>query len=283
MATALFPAPKAASPLWSVHCEWTDLTVPCFENFSASRMLRLNDGWTRRWTMKWKTDGGWVTCPVSGAREVPMAACRPVRRFSWRTGQRNRPGLQYMDSTGRHHGFESIEEQTLLLALDFAGAVREVLAQPFRLRFTTLDGWAQHIPDFLASTSSGTWLIDVRPAALIEAEDRMRFSAAAEAALACGWSYIVVGGWKLGVATILDALCAGRGTMTDPLGLRELLLEEVAQGPVSFARLADATPVPAMARAMIVHLLWRRQFGIDLAGPLLDRTPVRARTQTATG
>lgn len=30
-----------------------------------------------------------------------------------------------MVSTGRHHGFESLEESKLLLALDFAGRVSE--------------------------------------------------------------------------------------------------------------------------------------------------------------
>jgi len=42
----------------------------------------------------------------------------PVHRFSWRTGQRHRPGLQYLASTGRHHGFESLAEQKALLALN---------------------------------------------------------------------------------------------------------------------------------------------------------------------
>jgi hypothetical protein len=35
-----------------------------------------------------------------------------------------------MVSTGRLHGFESLEERPLLLALDFAGEVEEVLSQP---------------------------------------------------------------------------------------------------------------------------------------------------------
>jgi hypothetical protein len=32
-------------------------------------------------------------------------------------------------STGRHHGFESLEEARLLLALDFAGDLVDVLTQ----------------------------------------------------------------------------------------------------------------------------------------------------------
>jgi hypothetical protein len=80
-------------------------------------------------------------------------------------------GLPGMVSTGRHHGFESHAEQQVLLALDFAGDLIEVLSQPFRLAFATLDGPAERIPDFFAVTRSGSWLIDVRPAARIKPED----------------------------------------------------------------------------------------------------------------
>ena len=60
---------------------------------------------------------------------MPLALAQPVRRFTWSTRQRHRPGLQFMVSTGRHHGFESLAEQRLLLALDFAGEVVQVPTQ----------------------------------------------------------------------------------------------------------------------------------------------------------
>jgi hypothetical protein len=100
-----------------------------------------------------------------------------------------------MVSTGRHHGFESHAEQQLLLVLDFAGELIEVLSQPFRLTFISADGPGDHIPDFLAVTRAGSWLIDVRPGERIKAEDRVRFAAASEIALSCGWRYVVVPGW----------------------------------------------------------------------------------------
>jgi hypothetical protein len=57
---------------------------------------------------------------------VPDGQVEPVRRFGWRTGQRHRPGLQFLVSTGRHHGFESLAEQRLLLALDFVPGLLDV-------------------------------------------------------------------------------------------------------------------------------------------------------------
>jgi hypothetical protein len=95
--------------------------------------------------------------------------------------------LQFLVSTGRHHGFESLEEQRLLPASDFVGNVVEVLPQPFRLCVSTAEGRGEHTPDFLAVfRGGGKWLFDVRPVRLAGEADAVRFAAADEAALACG-------------------------------------------------------------------------------------------------
>jgi hypothetical protein len=181
-----------------------------------------------------------------------------------------------MVSTGRHHGFESLEEARLLLALDFAGGVVEVLAQPFGLRFATTEGPAGHIPDFLAVTWDGTWLIDVRPSDRIGERDRVKFAAAADVSLECGWRYLLVPGWRPYVAMTLDTLSAQRRPLADPLGLREALLREAERGPRRFGDLAAKTVAPPVARAQLLHLLWHRRLSIDLARPLTDTALVRA-------
>ena len=53
-----------------------------------------------------------------------------------------------MVSTGRHHGFESLEEARVLTALDFAGDLVDVVSQPVRLAFGTLQGGRVHTPDY---------------------------------------------------------------------------------------------------------------------------------------
>ncbi|WP_227025403.1 hypothetical protein [Streptomyces tsukubensis] len=121
---------------------------------------------------------------------VPVLSSRPMRGFTWRAKQRHRPGLEVMASTGRGHGFESLEEVRLLVALDLVGA-SEVLSQPFRLDFTHKGGSSWHIPDYLAVISDGTWLLDVRPMGLIKDEDALKYAAAREVAAACGWRYRV--------------------------------------------------------------------------------------------
>jgi hypothetical protein len=201
-----------------------------------------------------------------------VAGCEPVRRFSWGRRQRHRPGLQFMVSTGRLHGFESLEERSLLLALDFTGEVEEVLSQPFRLKYETVGGDAgEHIPDFLAVFRDGSrWLLDVRPAVLVKDEDAVRFAAAAETALEAGWRYSVVAGWRPHVLAALDALSAQRRDLEDRLGLEGELLRAVAEGPALFGDLVGATRLPAVARAHALHLLWCRRLGTDLARPLGD-------------
>lgn len=258
----------------SSSCGVADLYVPASVHAEARAVLALESGWARRWTVSWRLAGGPVVCAVRDLASMQLVGAEPVRRFTWRADQRHRPGLQFLVSTGRHHGFESLAEQKLLLALDFAGGVVDVLSQPFRLRFAAADGWREHIPDFLVVDRGGRWLLDVRPAGRIRPEDLVRFAAAREAALAAGWRYGVVAGWRPHVLTTLDTLASQRRPLADPLGTQPELLEAAARGPLPFAELVATTSYPAVARAHALHLIWHRRLHIDLARPLGDRTPV---------
>ncbi|MCA2220177.1 TnsA-like heteromeric transposase endonuclease subunit [Nonomuraea aurantiaca] len=183
------------------------------------RPLAMGSQWPRRWSATWRTSAGELVCPARDLAAVPVLECVPVRRFSWRASQRHRPGLEFMVSTGRLHGFESLEEQRLLLALDFAGSVAEVLPQPFQLRFETGDGFREHVPDFLAVLRDGSgWLFDVRPAPLIRDRDEVAFAAAQEAAWAVGWRYSVVEGWRPHVMSHAGAAANGQGHRTGGSG-----------------------------------------------------------------
>jgi len=266
--------PLGSSRLWSHRCRWEDLAELDGHVDDGREGLVLTADWARRWTATRRYGGGEVTAAVRDLASMPTAGAEPVRGFSWHRGQRHRPGLQFLVSTGRYHGYESLQEARLLLALDFAADPTDVVSQPLRLRYSTGDGWREHTPDFLADIGSGRWLIDVRPAARVAAQDRVAFAATAEAALLHGWFYAVVTGWKPHVATTVDALSSQRRPLTDPLGMIGVLLADTATAVRPFAELAERTPVPAVARAFLLHLLWHRRVGIDLARPLSDRTLV---------
>lgn len=71
--------------------------------------LRLGDGWPRRWSSTWRVGVDEVCWPIRDMAHVPVLSSRPMRGFTWRAKQRHRPGLEGMASTGRQHGFESLE------------------------------------------------------------------------------------------------------------------------------------------------------------------------------
>ena len=72
----------------------------------------------------------------------------------------------------------------------------------------------------------------------------------------------------------LDALSAQRRDLDDRLGLQDCLLQAASAGPAAFGDLVAAAPVPAVARAHALHLLWRRRLGFDLSCPLGDSSLV---------
>ena len=240
---------------------------------SGRRGLVLDRDWPRRWTVTWRSGGAEVSCPVRELVQMPWLNGDPIRGFSWRRDQRHRPGLVFVASTGRHHGAESLEEGRVLLALDFAAGVIDVVSQPMRLRFDAAKRRA-HTPDFLVTARSGTWLIDVRPERLIREADLESFAAAAEVAAACGWGYLVAAGWREHAWAALDAFSSQRRRLADPLVLRPELLAGARSGAVTFGELAARTRCEPVARAQLLHLLWRRKLGADLTRPLGDHSRI---------
>ncbi|KUN81462.1 hypothetical protein AQJ64_23495 [Streptomyces griseoruber] len=256
-----------------------DLALLHSEFADYSQALELDEAWPVRWTTTWKFGQTSITSPVSDLDKVDLRRSVPVRRFTWRMDQFHRPGLEYLMATDRHHGFESHEEERLLLVADFAAGLVEALCQPFRLRFLSGGKTIRHIPDFLLVTESGLFLIDVRPADRIKPEDALKFAAAAETALVAGWQYGVVAGWREYVWTNVDALSAERRPLPDVLGIQDELRKVVAQGPLPFGELVEHCRIPAIGRAHAIHLLWHRHLGLDLSGPFGDASLVRLAPQ----
>ncbi|MCX5112845.1 TnsA-like heteromeric transposase endonuclease subunit [Streptomyces sp. NBC_00378] len=240
-----------------------------------TQALDLDEKWPVRWTTTWKFGQTPITRPVRDLDMMDLRRSVPVRRFTWRTDQFHRPGLEYLMATDRHHGFESHEEERLLLVADFAAGLVEALCQPFRLRFLSGGKSIQHTPDFLLVTESGLFLIDVRPADRIKPQDALKFAATAEAALSAGWQYGVVAGWRRHVWTNVDALSAERRPTPDVLGIQDQLRQVAAQGPLPFGELVEQCRIPAIARAHAIHLLWHRHLGADLSGPFGDASLIR--------
>lgn len=94
------PDGTAGEPLWSHLARWDELLVPV--SVDASRAgLRLDDDRPLRWSVEWRTGKERVCRTVRELGQGPVVNSDPVRWFSWRRGQRHRPGPQFMVSTGR--------------------------------------------------------------------------------------------------------------------------------------------------------------------------------------
>lgn len=268
VASYLNQANPDRDPVWSHSCSLTDLAV----RQAVPEGPDTGADWARRWVAVWKSTQGEIACPVRDLDTFRWSASRPARAFTWRAGQRHRPGLAYMSTTGRLHGFESLAERRLLLALDFVGGVNELLSQPFTLKFATRQGTVRHTPDYLVLAHGTGLLIDVRPADLIKPDDMVKFAAAQRAAGAAGWQYVVVAGWQPKPWAALEALSARRRSMSDPLGLAPELLELVAHEPRPLSELVEGTSWSALARTYVLHLLWSRRLTVDLTLPLGDES-----------
>lgn len=270
LVTGVVTASVHRSRVCSHCCQW-DALCRRLDVSDGGAELRADPGWTQQWSATWSIAGSPVVFPLRELASVPLRSVRPVRGFTWRRSQRNRAGLQYLVSTGLHHGFESLAEQRLLLALDFAGSVTQVCSQPFSMRYLAMGGWRNHIPDFLAVTDSDVWIVDVRPEERVDAKARLDFAATAEVALAAGWRFVAVIGWQPQVMTVVDSLSAQRRPLADRLGLQEQqLLSAAAGGATQLGDLTQQTSAPAMARAFLLHLLWWRRLAVDLSQPLGD-------------
>lgn len=117
--TGSTPPPGGA---WSDACTLEDLAVLDTGFTDYVQALDLDEKWPVRWTTTWKFSQTPITSPVRDLDKVDLPRSVPVRRFTWRTDQFHRPGLEYLMATDRHHGFESHEEERLLLVADFAAA-----------------------------------------------------------------------------------------------------------------------------------------------------------------
>lgn len=267
--------PKNGQTLSSAHARWTDLVQIDASHRDGEFLPADTPNWTRSMTVRTRRGGQKVVSAGTAREDDFFLAVAPWRDFRWRTAQTNRPGLQYMVSTGRMNGFESVQERRLLDALDFDGRVVDLICQPLELVFSAgLRNW-RHVPDYLVGLNDGRkLLLNVRPQAMIDDPDRVKFAAADRLAAARGWAHEVVCGYVEPARSTVNAVSAARRPQADPFGITPELLEAARQGPLPFGDLVARTSHPALARRLALGLVWDRVLSVDLAVPLEDTSLV---------
>lgn len=237
-------------------------------------------GWPDQWTLTRRSSGSESTSTARDALPLDLLTADPMRNTTWHRNSTARAGLHHMGSTGRLHWHESLFEKNLLIALDFDGGLSDLASQPFTLTWTEGRKTFRHTPDFLAVIDGEVWVLNVRPAALMNLL-LLRNAAAVHALCRLhGWRDAVVTDYARPALTVLTTLAAACGAH-DPFGLTDAILNRLGDGPARFGDLVAATSAPAVARAVLQRLLWDQTVSTDLNRLLTDDSMLRLTAVTS--
>jgi hypothetical protein len=209
----------------------------------------------------------------------------PVREFRWFRGRRFYSGWYWSATTTRLVAYESRLELARILLADFDRSVVGIAAQPFQLVGDDDGRTRRHVPDLLLLHEfGGVTVVDVKP--------QHRLSDP-EVAAVFGWTERIVGthGWAFEAWSGTDDsllanirfLAGYRRRTVVREQLLAVVLDLAASCPTIGAlerALSGHAPL-AVARPLVLHLLWTGTLEADLSRPLGAGTPLRLAAETA--
>jgi hypothetical protein len=211
-----------------------------------------------------------------------LRRCAPVRRAGVYRRQRHMPGLWFSTTVGRFVEYESLLERDWLLLLDFDRDVEWMCEQPLRLSYVKNGQRASHVPDLLVWRAGTPELCDVK------SEERLedpRFLAQVEATgRACaeaGFVYRVLSEPDQQLLVNVRWLAGFRESPRDPDGERGRILSLLWVGASMIAELLAGAVEPALARPVLMHLLWTGEVMVDVTEPISDTSRVWRRAEEA--
>lgn len=203
-----------------------------------------------------------------GARHLEHV--QPWRTFRWYRGQRHLPGTYWSARMTAPVGYESRLELANLILMDFDPEVRAIVSQPFLLEARDDNRMRRHVPDYLLHLrGGGVRVIDVKPTARLDVP-KVRES--------LGWTkrVMAVPGWQYQICSEPDRTLVAnvrflsgfrwsdRFEETEVASARRVVDEVMSFGS-AVRRAARVVDNPARARAVVLHLLWRRLLESDLS------------------
>lgn len=214
--------------------------------------------------------------PAKDASLTVLFRAAPWRTFRWYFGQRHYSGT-YWSATERDHViYESRLELANLLLADFDRTVHHMVAQPFLLRTEVNGQVRRHIPDYLWDADDGPVVVDV-----VRTERMVH----PRIVLLCAWTRLVVEslGWSYLVVNEPPPIRLANvrflaGYRRDWLVNQDILGEmRSCGGRFSGMSIEDAEhSVPghlaALVRPVLMHLLWRQDYTVNLDEALRPST-----------
>lgn len=208
-----------------------------------------------------------------GLADLPLDVlmrCAPVRRAGVYQRQRHMPGLWFSTTVGRFMEYESLLERDWMLLLDFDREVEWMCEQPLRLRYVKEGKSASHVPDLLAWRAGKPELCDVKSEERVEdPEFRAQVQATGLACAAAGLGYRVLSEPDRQRLVNVRWLAGFREPPADPDGERaRILLSLLAAAPATICELVSGAVEPALARPVLMHLLWTGEAMVDMTAPI---------------
>jgi len=202
-----------------------------------------------------------------------LVFCHPMRDFSRRNGQTNKPVAFYSRTVGDLVACESQHERRFAILADWHEDVVHIAAQPFTIDFPPDHELDSHTPDFAVISRTGTVVIvDVKwPTAAVDSVVIRRHALVGRQLWKAGMNHAV---WSNASAIITDNL-ANFAAARVPENLMQDLAPKLLAAHRSGIRVRDLLDSVAeehhvsTSTALVVlrRLLWEHQLNIDTMAP----------------
>jgi hypothetical protein len=204
-----------------------------------------------------------------------LRRCEPVRTPGVYKRQRHMPGRWFSTTAARFLEYESLLERDWMLLLDFDRAVDWICEQPLRLRYRVDDRPVSHVPDLLVWRAGRPELCDVK------SEERLgdplfvtQVEATGRACAEAGMGYRVLSEPGRQLLASVRWLAGFREPPADPDGERSRILLELAGGATTISGLMAGAIESALARPVLMHLLWAGEVMVDVTEPIGEESRV---------
>jgi len=192
------------------------------------------------------------------------------------------PGQWFSTTAERFLEYESLLERDWMLLMDFDRRVEWICEQPLRLRYTKDGRPASHVPDLLVWRDGVPELCDVKSEERVEDPEFQAQVRAMELACAeAGVGYRVLSEPDPQMLVNVRWLAGYREPPPDPDGERERMLSALTVGQSTICELLSDACEPAVARPVLMHLLWAGEALSELAEPIGEESHVWARVGVA--
>ena len=207
-----------------------------------------------------------------------LVLCHPMREFSRRHGQTNKPVAFFSRTVGDLIACESQHERRFAILADWHEDVVHIAAQPFTIDFPPGHELDSHTPDFaLIGASGAVVLVDVKwPAHAVDAAVLRRHASIRRTLAEAGMQHAM---WATAAPTVTENI-ANFAAARAPEGIvRELGPKLIAahQPGMRVEMLLETVHerhriLPATTLVVLRRLLWDHQLVVDMFAPFTTTT-----------